>query len=284
MQTPAFDEDIARVAQENHMPDGQLYRSLSLQSACDIARSYGMPLQEVEIAALEREIIPQRYARNFKAYTIGQQLKLLRSKVLLVGLGGLGGTLLELLCRIGVGAIVAADGDVFEESNCNRQLLCSLKTLGQPKSVAAEERARNINPGVNCRALHEKLDRERMAELMRGVDLVVDALGGLECRPALWSAAQEAGVPMVSAAVAGSSGVVGVFFPGDMGPELLFGQAGSTDPGTAAEDALGTQGPCVHMAASLQAAEILRLLTEEKSIGRVLFFDLADMTFERMRF
>jgi len=271
-------------------PDGEAYRSLGLQAAQALAAAHGVSLLAVEDAALEQGVIPQRYARNFKAYTLDQQLALLRGGVLLGGLGGLGGGVLELLARAGVGRIVAADGDVFEESNCNRQLLCETATLDRPKSEAAAARVARINPAVDCRCLHEKLDEGRMTALLRelcaqvqGRALAVDALGGLESRPALWRAAQAAGVPLVTAAVAGTSGCMGSFFPGDSGPELLFGAA--PDGGHAAEDALGTQGPAVHLAASLEAQETLQLLAEPGQCeGRVLFFDLADLTFERVRF
>jgi len=202
-----------------------------------------------------------------------------------VGLGGLGGELLELLARAGVGRILAADGDVFEQSNCNRQLLCTVDTLGRPKSQAAGARVLQINPGVACQCRHEALDEVGMLELIRDAGdnaIVVDALGGLDSRPALWRAAREAGRPMVTAAVAGTSGCMGSFFPGETGPELLFAPASSQ--GSAAEDILGTQGPCVHLAACLQAQEVIRLLQHpEIHEGRVLFFDLNDLTFERVR-
>ncbi len=247
-----------------------------------IAGELGLPLGAVERAALDLAIIPQRYLRNFKAYSLEQQRRLLDGHVFMVGLGGLGGTVLELLARAGVGRISAADGDVFEESNSNRQLLCRRETLGLPKSAAARDRVASINPAVELTALHEQLDGPRMLDLMQGADLVLDALGGLQSRPALWQAAQQAGLPMVSAAVAGAGGCVGSFFPGDPGPELLFG---GTRPEQGAENTLGTQGPCVHLAASLQAGEAIRLLTTPApKEGRILFFDLNSWTFEKVRF
>lgn len=282
-------QDIEQAAVEDHMPDGEACRRLDLLPARECARMHGLPLMTVELTALENGIIPQRYARNFKAFSIEKQLSLLKGAVMQVGLGGLGGALLELLARAGVGRIIAADGDVFEESNCNRQLLCTCENLGTPKSDAAAQRVQLINPAVECLCLQEMLDGPRMLDLIRTAGepvVVLDALGGLESRPALWQAAQQAGAPMVTAAVAGASGCVGSFFPGDTGPELLFGSASSSASGSAsaAEDALGTQGPGVHLAACLQAQEAIRLLGDpDAREGRVLFFDLSDSTFERVR-
>lgn len=283
-------KDLEAAAVDTTRADGRTLRTLSLPAAHGLAARWEIPLRHVEITALENGIVPQRYVRNFDAYDVEEQLRLLNGSVFLVGLGGLGGTVLELLARAGVGNIIAADGDVFEESNCNRQLLCTVETLNTPKSLAARERVSKVNPAVSCLCLQEQLQRERMLELLRQAGeqaVVVDALGGLESRPALWSVAQEAGRPMVTAAVAGTSGCVGSFFPGDPGPELLFGAgapvSGET-PSLAAEETLGTQGPGVHLAASLQAQETLRLLTAPHlQKGRTLLFDLSDFTFEAVR-
>lgn len=277
--------ELEATAETAMLPDGDTCRVLDLHQAEHCAARHNIPLRDVEILALEQGIAPKRYVRNFKAWDMERQLLLLKGAIALVGLGGLGGGLLELLARVGVGRILAADGDVFEQSNCNRQLLCTTDTLGQPKSLAAEARVQHINPGVVCQCHHEILDEPGMLELIRQAGdkaIVVDALGGLESRPALWRAAREAGRPMVTAAVAGGSGCMGSFFPDQAGPELLFAPASSQ--GNAAEDVLGTQGPGVHLAACLQAQEVVRLLQHpETQEGRVLFFDLNDLTFERVR-
>ncbi len=72
-----------------------------------------------EILALEHDIVPERYIRNMNALSIKDQITLLQSRVCIVGLGGLGGTVVETLARIGVGAMTVVDGDVFDESNLN---------------------------------------------------------------------------------------------------------------------------------------------------------------------
>lgn len=287
-------EAIKQRAAAKRRPDGAPYASIAGVELERIAAENGCSARDCALAALEQGIIPERYARNFAAYSLADQIALLQSRVLLVGLGGLGGSVLEILARAGVGNIIAADGDHFEESNLNRQLLATSATIGLSKSQAAAQRVALVNPDVVLRPVDEDLTAPSMVSLASEVDIVVDALGGLECRPSLWQAATAAGVPMVSAAVAGQGGCIGSYFPGDAGPGLLFGaccddkveleakkDAGENAP---AEDYLGTQAPAVHLAASLQASEVLRLLvSEEKEEGRVLFFDLEDFTFEKVK-
>lgn len=277
---------LRKLSVERGMPDGTPYASLGLGALDKLSERFDIPLRLLELEALRQGCIPERYVRNFNSFSIGEQIRLLEASVLLVGLGGLGGSVLEILLRAGVGRITAADGDRFEESNFNRQLLSDISWLEQPKSASARERANIVNPSVEFTPLHEHLDARRMLELAREADVVVDALGGLDSRPALWQAAEEAGKVLVSAAVAGDSGCVGRFHPGGPGPALLFGKGGDRggDRAAPAEVILGTQAPCVHFAAALQAAEVIGLLRapveREGGGSRVLFFDLRDHTFE----
>ncbi len=285
----ALNAALHKLAVERRMPDGSAYLSLGLAAVVKLGEAFRLTLREVEIAALRRDCIPERYVRNFKAFSHEEQIRLLESRVLLVGLGGLGGSVLEILLRTGVGRITAADGDCFEESNLNRQLLSDLSWLEQPKCKSAGSRAGLVNSSVEFTPLREHLDTRRMLELALQADVVVDALGGLDSRPALWKAADEAGKVLVSAAVAGDSGCVGRFFPGGAGPALLFGDGANNAVRPApAEESLGTQAHCVHFAASLQAAEVISLLRssayDKGGESRVLFFDLRDHSFETMRF
>jgi molybdopterin-synthase adenylyltransferase len=294
MMTAKLLTALRKLCVERRMPDGTPYASLGLGAGDKLSERFNVPLRLLEIEALRQGCIPERYVRNFKSFSIEEQIRLLEAAVLLVGLGGLGGSVLEILLRAGVGRITAADGDRFEESNLNRQVLSDIAWLEQPKSASARERANVVNSSVEFTALHEQLDAPRMLQLAREADVVVDALGGLDSRPALWQAAEEAGKVLVSAAVAGDSGCVGRFSPGGPGPALLFGKGGDRggvrggDRATPAEIALGTQAHCVHVAAALQASEVIELLRApvgwEGGESRVLFFDLRDHTFETVRF
>jgi len=113
--------------------------------------------------------------------------------------------------------------------------------------------------------------------------VAVDALGGRRDRPALARAAGKAGVMLVTGAAAGLSGYVAVAAPDGPGPEDFFGGGGSGEKG--AEDSLGCPGPAVAAAAALMAAEVLKICCGRAPAlsGSLLLFDLADMSFERVR-
>jgi len=260
-------------------PDGADYPSLSEAACAALAAEFGLPLAEAEARCLDAGLVPERYARNLNGTTPAEQARLLRSRVVLVGLGGLGGYVLETLARMGVGHIAAADGDRFEESNLNRQLLATAATVGRSKAEAALARARQINPAVEFTAHAGFWKAEGMDRALSGADLCVDALGGLDDRPALTRAAAEAGVPLVTAAIAGASGYVATVLPGQPGPAALMGT------GAAAEDSLGSPAPSVALAANLQCSEALCLLMGRPAAlaGKMLVFDLADMTFEKVQ-
>ena len=268
---------IAARAVKATLPDGTPVRVLPGIQAAALAREHALPVREVDARALDADILPGRYLRNFTAYSAAEQARLLRAAAALVGLGGLGGTVLEILVRTGVGTIVAADGDAFEESNLNRQLLAEDGRLERPKAEAALARAAAINPTVTVTARAAFLDAAGMAQCLAGARVAVDALGGLTDRPVLARAAADRGIPLVTAAVAGDTGYVATVLPG--GPALWDILGGSADP---AENALGCQAAGVTVAAGLQAAEALRILAGRppRLAGKLLVVDLSDMSFE----
>lgn len=263
----------------NAARDGRVGES----ALCFLAEEAGADLLAVQQVACRAGVWPARYARNAGQISLEQQVALLQSRVLLVGLGGLGGWLLEQLLRLGVGHITGVDGDSFEESNCNRQILGTMNTLGHRKARAAAVRAALVNPAVDFIPLERFADGPDMVRLLRGADLALDALGGLDCRLSLQQAAATAGVPLVSAGIAGLTGWVAVVPPGCDGPAQWLGQGGEQGPSP--EEALGNLAPTAAMAAALQAAEALKLLTREKTQWpepAMYVFDLADGQFQHI--
>jgi len=117
-------------------------------SQCEAARWFGATLGEVEEVALAAGLLPARYRRNRETVSTADQLRLRRSRVAVIGCGGLGGYLVEQLARLGVGRLAVIDPDVFEEHNLNRQLLSSPAALGRPKVEVAAERVAAVNPAV----------------------------------------------------------------------------------------------------------------------------------------
>jgi hypothetical protein len=116
----AVAEAISEQAVSAAFPDGQAYRSLSPGSVRELCGRFHLAGWELEAAALDAGVIPERYARNFRTFDPADQARLLRSRVAVVGLGGLGGTVVEILAREGVGRLTLIDGDNFEASNLNR--------------------------------------------------------------------------------------------------------------------------------------------------------------------
>ncbi|BDQ32912.1 HesA/MoeB/ThiF family protein [Pseudodesulfovibrio portus] len=269
-------DEVRTLSGRATLPWGDDGGVLSMDAVRKLARQHGVSGRIVEIEALKQGVSPLRYLRNQQAISGSEQIRLLESRVGQVGLGGLGGTLLEQFLRAGVGTVRCADGDAFEESNLNRQALSSPDNLGQTKADAARERAMAINPSVDMEPVETFLTPDTLPEFLNGCDVAVDALGGLETRLHLQQAAAEAGLPLVTGALAGWSGYVGVVMPGDTGPADIMGR----DNG--AEETLGCPAPSVAFFASLMATETLKLITIGRSplAGKMLVVDMQTMTFE----
>ncbi len=262
-------------------PDGDDYLGLAVADTRQIAIGSGISEKEVEIAALENGIIPERYTRNMKILSAADQVKMLQATVAVVGLGGLGGSVTETLARMGIGRLILIDGDVFEDSNLNRQANSRVANIGTAKAHAAREKVAEINPGVTVEAHQVFLEEENAAALMPGADVVVDCLDNLKSRYYLSLACREIAAPLVMAAVAGLAGQVTVFFPEDSGFESLYGVPGEI-PEKGVETRLGNLAPIVGMIANIECAEVVKVLLDRGSPlrNRMLLVDLMDGSFE----
>lgn len=253
-------------------------RTVGLDELRQLCLDHGLTLPQGARKALAQEIVPLPLVKNFQTLSIPDQQRLMDSTVLLAGAGGLGGYVLELLVRFGVGRIKVADGDGFEDSNLNRQLLSTSLNLGSNKARAGAERAETICPLVSVEPLGYFLDASNLDGVLEGVDVVVDALGGIAPRLALHEAASRAGIAVVSAGVAGWTAVVGSELPGQTGISSMW-----TDPADKdAEHVLGSLAPAACLAATLQAAEAVQYLINGslRLAGRMLHADLSEFHFE----
>ena len=275
--------DIILLATAKEYPDKTPYRSLSVANVLALADRTGMRGGEIEIAALENGIVPERYARNMRSFSLADQAALLQARVAVVGLGGLGGTVTEILSRLGVGRLTLVDGDRFEDSNLNRQLLSTVEGLGQLKSEAALARVGRINPSVEITALTEFVTVENAEAVLGGCEVVVDCLDNLRTRFQVEDACRRLGCPLVSAAVAGSSGHVTTIFPKDAGLRLIYGEPLNA-PLKGAETALGTVPYAVTFLAALECAEVVKVILKKGSLLRhkLLVADLMDGIVEVM--
>lgn len=222
--------------------------------------------------------IEHRYDRNCAALSPEECTALATKRVAVVGCGGLGGTVIELLARIGVGYLRVIDGDVFEASNLNRQLLCTEEALGHEKALAAAERIHAINSDVEVDAHVAFLTEENAAELLAGVDCVVDCLDNLKARFWAAHACQQLGIPIVYGAIAGWFGQVCTVFPGDVSFVTAYGEI----EGESAHLKLGNLPFTAATIASLQASEAVKVVLERPGIirNRLLMIDLIDGSVE----
>lgn len=253
-------------------------RTVGLEELRRLCGDHGLSLPQGARGALEQDIVPLPLLKNLHTLSMPQLVRLMDATVLLAGAGGLGGYVLELLTRFGVGRIMVADSDGFEDSNLNRQLLSTAGNLGLNKARAGAERARETCPLVSVDPLEYFLDASNLDGVLPGVDVVVDALGGIAPRLALHEAASRAGIPVVSAAVAGWTALVGSELPGQVGISRMWTNPADKD----AEHVLGSLAPAACLAASLQAAETVQYLATGslRLAGRMLHADLSEFRFE----
>lgn len=247
-------------------------KTLTRQHAEQIVAETGIALRRVEWFALDQGIWPVRYERNAGTLgTTGQQA-LLGASVVVVGLGGLGGHVVEALARIGVGRIAGVDHDVFDESNLNRQGLAHQQNLGQKKVDAAAERVRRINSAVEFAPYNTSFS-EVSHDVCRRADLAFDCLDNMPDRLALAERCSSADVPLVHGAIAGWYGQVAVIWPDSNALETIYTQAR-----TGLEQQLGNPCFTAGLAGNLMVSHGIRILTQQCADKRstLLFFDLLE--------
>lgn len=225
-------------------------------------------------------VVPDRYARNVESLSESECETLAHKRVVVLGCGGLGGLVIESLARIGVGHLRMVDGDVFEASNLNRQIVATEATLGREKAQVAAERVAAINSTVAAEAVVVMLTEENASKLIEGADCVVDCLDNLEARFWAAHACQEAGVPCVYGAIAGWFGQVCTVFPGDVSFVTVYG---STE-GESQHKHLGNLPFTAYSTAAIQAAEAIKVLLERPGQlrNRLLMIDLLDNSFDEI--
>jgi molybdopterin/thiamine biosynthesis adenylyltransferase len=227
-----------------------------------------------------------RYNRQIllQDFDIAGQERLQQSRVLVVGLGGLGCPAALYLAAAGVGNLVLADGDVVELSNLQRQIAHATSAIGSNKARSAAAALAALNPEVQVEVIEAALTESAMPALLSRVDLVLDATDNYPIRFALNRACIAAGLPLVSAAAVRSEGQLAVFDPVRGGPcyRCLYHE-------TAADTALscsesGVLAPVVGVLGSLQAMEALKVLSGfgESLRGSLLVVDLRNLEFRRL--
>jgi len=266
-------------------PAGREVDILEEEQALRIADKCGLTVHDVYNKAMELGFYPYRYLRNRETISLEEQLKLLRSRVAVVGAGGLGGNVVLLLARLGIGQLVVVDQDAFDETNLNRQALCHVTSLGKSKSREAAETVSSINPGVNVLPYQKKLDISNASEMLTGSDVVVDALDNIPDRFTLEEACKKLGIPLVHGALAGFEGQIMTIFPGDPGLKHLYGNGNTgSDRAKSPESVLGVPAPTPSLIATIQVMEVIKIILNRGKILRNIMLHVDLETGEMNKF
>jgi molybdopterin/thiamine biosynthesis adenylyltransferase len=253
-------QNIAESAETYTASDGKKCPVISLKAIVSIARAERISAREIEIAALKQGFTPWRYLRNIGTIGLDGQIKLLQSTVAVVGAGGLGGIIIELLARQGIGHLIIIDNDRFAEQNLNRQLMSTEKNLGEYKAIAAAKRVGEINSAVEVTTFVQKLTKENAHKLLKDADVVADGLDDLPSRFAVEKTCHDLGIPFVYGTIAGFSGQLTTIFPKDAGLSCIYGSSDSL-PAQGIETIIGNPSATPAMIAAWQVQEIVKLIT-----------------------
>ena len=223
------------------------------------------------------EKFEHRYLRNKSTISLDEQAVLKASTVAIVGLGGLGGWASEYCARLGIGTLLLIDYDCIETSNLNRQIYATEASIGQSKTDAAFERLHNVNSEVVCRIEKQRLSDENALELLKGADIVIDALDSVPTRRILFKACRTLNIPCVHGSIGSWFGQVLLVDPKSNVMDHLF--RNNSEKGI--EQNLGNPVFTAACIASLQVAETCKyLLHKEGGLkGRLLSIDLLNMEF-----
>ena len=252
------------------------------KSAASEGNAGDVPIGDVYCRALEEEIWPLCYIRNRGSISSREQLRLAQSRVAIVGAGGLGGYVIELLARVGIGFLAVIDSDGFDESNLNRQLLSDLSTMGRNKADMAKQRIEAINPAVSVSAHAVRMTDENATALLEGCHAAVDCLDNLESRSLLYNTCRLLHIPMIHGTISGFEGRLMTLLPEDPLREDLFDAGG----GATAESVMGTPPIAPAVIGSLQAMEVIKVLLGRGRPfqGRMLWADLENGVLEPFSF
>ena len=234
------------------------------------------------------EIQRDRYARPILLEGMGEagQRRLLNSKVLVVGAGGLGSPALLYLAGAGVGHLGVLDSDRLDTSNLHRQVIHSTAALGKEKVESAAERIRGLNPDVQVITYTTRLDEANIDDIFAAWDVIVDATDNFATRYLIDQAATRAGKPEVWGSVLGAAGQVSTFWSGQQAEAAgapVQARLRDLHPAAPPEGVIPVGaaspviGPLTGMIGSLMAGEVTKLVAGygELLLGRVAYIDTA---------
>jgi sulfur-carrier protein adenylyltransferase/sulfurtransferase len=228
-----------------------------------------------------------RYSRHILLPEVGEagQLKLLESKVLLIGAGGLGSPAALYLAAAGVGTIGLVDDDVVDASNLQRQVIHTTDRVGTPKGASARATIEALNPDVDVVVHQLRVNRDNVLDVIDGYDVIVDGADNFPTRYLLNDAALMTRTPLVHASILRFEGHASVFLPYE-GPcyRCLFPEPPPPDLAPSCGEA-GVLGVLCGVMGTIQATEAIKVLLGigDTLAGRLLVYDALGMTFTELR-
>jgi molybdopterin/thiamine biosynthesis adenylyltransferase/rhodanese-related sulfurtransferase len=250
---------------------------------------------EIEFPAGLNAQQADRYARHLVMPQVGPdgQQKLLKSRMLLLGLGGLNSPAALYLAAAGVGTLGLVDYDRVERSNLQRQIIHDEPRIGQLKIRSAAERITGLNPDTELILFEQRVNPGNAAALVEGWDVVIDGSDNFPARYALNEACVKHGIPLVYGAVMRFQGQVSVFWPAAPGTlsshaspcfQCMFPDAVAAQDAPGCAEA-GVLGILPGIVGTLQASEALKLVLGigQPLLGRLLMFDALNMDFRQTR-
>src|SRR5207247_7887581 len=229
----------------------------------------------------------QRYSRHFLLPQVGDrgQRRLLRSKVLLIGAGGLGSPAALYLAAAGVGTLGIVDSDVVDATNLQRQVLHTTERIGEPKTESARQTLEALNPEVKVVGYQERLTSENIDRILPEYDVIVDGADNFPTRYLLNDASVKHNKPVVHGSIYRFEGQVTVFKPRE-GPcyRCLFPTPPPPELAPSCAEA-GVLGVLPGVIGTIQATEVIKLLLGigEPLVGRYLLFDALEGSFREVR-
>jgi molybdopterin/thiamine biosynthesis adenylyltransferase/rhodanese-related sulfurtransferase len=248
-----------------------------------ISPAKGSRVEAVEIPDTLTTEQRSRYSRHLTLPEVGEggQRKLLASRVLLIGAGGLGSPAALYLAAAGVGTLGIVDSDVVDTSNLQRQILHDTSRLGESKVNSARRTLEAINPDVNIESHETRLGATNVLEIMDGYDVVVDGADNFPTRYLVNDASLHLKVPVVHGSIFRFEGQATVFHPYE-GPcyRCLFAEPPPPELAPSCAEA-GVLGVLPGIVGSIEAVETLKLLLGigQSLVGRLLLYDALEQDF-----
>ncbi len=229
-----------------------------------------------------------RYSRHLLLDDIGieGQRRILASRALIIGAGGLGSPAAMYLACSGVGSITIVDDDTVDLTNLQRQIMHRTDRIGQAKVLSAQSTLAQLNPAVQVQALQAHADAGLLQSLVAQADVVLDCCDNFQTRQAINAACVQQRVPLVSGAAIGMDGQIAVYDPRDVpAPCYACVFAPDVPPEEARCATMGVLAPLVGVIGAMQALEALKLLAQTGTSlsGYLLMLDARSMEWTRLR-